>query len=81
MSLCLLHWQVGSLPLGASFYFLCTMLFIYLFVHARSLLLPGLFSSCREQGLLSSCAPRLLSAVASLVALGCGGSVVEAPGL
>ena len=54
---------------------------IYFFVHARSSLLPGLFSSCREQGLLSSCAPRLLSAVASLVALGCEGSVVEAPGL
>ena len=54
---------------------------IYFFVHARSSLLPGLFSSSREQGLLSSCAPRLLSAVASLVALGCEGSVVEAPGL
>ena len=57
----------------------------YLFGCAGSLLLPGFFSGCGEQGLLSSCSVQAsrFSDVScrGTQGLGCGASVVAAYGL
>ena len=64
---------IGGLGLAYVHSFLSPRLFfiiLFIFGFAGSLLLHGLFSSCREQGLLSSCGCGLLTAVALLQSTG-----------